>query len=166
MDYIREYENIIPQELCKEIIDKYNCDADDVEDTIRKAVIHTIDALKLYIDDLTNDKLDRFELISGCIENSFTTKPFMHKMTSDKFCKWHHDSAIIKNSRFFTYIIYLNDIEDGMGGTTEFSCGKIISPKAGKILLFPSTWTYLNRCNKVEKGERYALRGFVMSEKT
>lgn len=166
MEFIREYENIVPLELCGDVIDKFNNNAEDLEDNIRQVTNYVIDALKLYLDDMINDKLDKFKMLTGCIENSFTTRPFMHKMTTDKFCKWHQDSAIVKNSRFFTYIIYLNDIEDGMGGATEFSCGKIITPKAGKILLFPSTWTYLNRCQKVEKGVRYALRGFVVSEKT
>jgi hypothetical protein len=57
----------------------------------------------------------------------------------------------------------LNDVEEDSGGTTEFSCGKIIQPKAGKIVFFPCTWTYFHRGKTLEKGIKYiATNGLLV----
>ena len=64
--------------------------------------------------------------------------------------------------KIFTYIIYLNDVEKDSGGTTEFSCGKTIQPKAGKIVFFPCTWTYFHRGKTLEKGVKYIATNGLM----
>ena len=72
-----------------------------------------------------------------------------------EYYHWHHDQSRNFHWKLFTYIIYLNDVEEDSGGTTEFSCGKIIQPKAGKIIFFPCTWTYFHRGKTLEKGIKY-----------
>ena len=56
----------------------------------------------------------------------------------------------------------MNDVEKDSGGTTDFSCGKIIQPKAGKIIFFPSTWTYYHRGKTLEKGVKYIATNALM----
>ena len=72
-----------------------------------------------------------------------------------EYYHWHHDQSRNSHWKLFTYIIYLNDVEEDSGGTTEFSCGKNIQPKAGKIIFFPCTWTYFHRGKTLEKGIKY-----------
>ena len=59
---------------------------------------------------------------------------------------WHEDSLVNfqrKHERVATYLYYLNDIfEDGC---TEFFNGFKVSPRKGRLLMFPSTWTYMHR---------------------
>ena len=56
---------------------------------------------------------------------------------------WHndyeHDS---QKSRMLTYILYLNNVEEGW---TQFYNGDQISPRAGRVVIFPATWTYVHQ---------------------
>lgn len=76
------------------------------------------------------------------------------------FYRWHHDMMDV-NNRIFKYIIYLNDMEDDAGGTTDFYNGKSIKPEQGKLIVFPVSWTSLYREKKVEKGYKYVITGFT-----
>tara|TARA_R110000822_G_scaffold79198_1_gene189558 strand:- start:41 stop:574 length:534 start_codon:yes stop_codon:yes gene_type:complete len=162
MEFIYELDNVVPNEYCEELIKScYNRSSKEELDKILNFVIITLES---YLNHLKINDIDKNTVFTNIINTTKIGAPNMYKTTVGGFDRWHYDSTIIKNSRLFTYIIYLNDMEEGSGGTTDFSCGKISTPKAGKVLLFPTDWTYLNRCKKVEKGERYILKGFVMSE--
>ena len=67
----------------------------------------------------------------------------IQKTNSGKGYIWHndyeHDS---QKSRMLTYIIYLNDVEEGW---TQFYNGDQISPRAGRVVIFPATWTYVHQ---------------------
>lgn len=75
--------------------------------------------------------------------------------------KWHHDFYIKPNAdyRFLTVIMYLNTIENE--GETEFIFGRKIKPEAGKILIFPATWTYLHRGNPPKNTNKYIITTFI-----
>jgi hypothetical protein len=67
-----------------------------------------------------------------------------------------------KPSRLFSCLIYLNTLEDNQGGCTEFMCGKKVRPEQGKLLIFPSTWTYVHRGAEVKNGGvKYTLGTWV-----
>jgi len=69
---------------------------------------------------------------------------------------WHID-YVHTEERICNFIIYLNDHE----ACTEFLNGKKIKPEAGKILLFPTTWTHAHRGQTIEKGNKYIITGFI-----
>ena len=76
------------------------------------------------------------------------------------FYIWHND-FVHDNSgrmRYFTFIWYLNDVH--VGGQTEFLQGKI-KPEAGKLVLFPATWTYVHRGIMPISENKYILTGWV-----
>jgi hypothetical protein len=55
-----------------------------------------------------------------------------------------HDTA----KRFLIFLVYLND--DFEGGETTFPIfGDQVIPKKGRLLIFPPTWTYLHKGEKV-----------------
>tara|TARA_R100000278_G_C5467034_1_gene163047 strand:- start:773 stop:1558 length:786 start_codon:yes stop_codon:yes gene_type:complete len=59
---------------------------------------------------------------------------------------WHEDSLCNfqeKQERLATYLYYLNDIYED--GCTEFMNGFKVPPRQGRLLMFPSTWTYMHR---------------------
>lgn len=62
--------------------------------------------------------------------------------------------------RVFTYIFYLNDVFEG--GETEILFGKHkIKPSAGKLLLFPASWTYPH-CGKMPySNDKYIITGWI-----
>tara|TARA_B100000003_G_scaffold152563_1_gene137860 strand:- start:230 stop:841 length:612 start_codon:yes stop_codon:yes gene_type:complete len=80
---------------------------------------------------------------------------------------WHTDFNIIKphidncGVRMLTFIWYLNDIvEDGY---TEFVDGTKIQPERGKLLIFPSCWTFYHRGYPPKSETKYIATGWVHS---
>jgi len=69
---------------------------------------------------------------------------------------WHCDS-LSGVGRIFAFIIYLND----NNGCTEFLNGKQVKPESGKIVFFPTTWTYPHRGQELKVGTKYIITGFV-----
>ena len=64
-----------------------------------------------------------------------------------------------KKYRVITFLWYLNTIEDG--GETEFWNTHKIKPEAGKLLLFPATWTYPHRGKIPISDNKYIITGWV-----
>lgn len=72
---------------------------------------------------------------------------------------WHNDFILEKKElRYISFIWYLNDIIDG--GESEFLFGKI-KPTSGKLLFFPSTWTYIYRENVPISDNKYVIVGWL-----
>jgi hypothetical protein len=61
--------------------------------------------------------------------------------------------------RELTFIFYLNDVN--IGGETEFMNTYKIRPRSGKILLFPSIWTYHHRGNVPISESKYIITGWL-----
>jgi hypothetical protein len=74
---------------------------------------------------------------------------------------WHaEDMGQDVSDRLMTFIIYLNDVEEG--GETEFLYQhKRVKPKTGTCVLWPATYTHPHRGNPPLKGEKYILTGWV-----
>ena len=64
-----------------------------------------------------------------------------------------------KRYRVITYLWYLNDVHEG--GETEVLGTIKIKPEAGKLLLFPSTWTYPHCALIPKSGPKYIVTGWV-----
>tara|TARA_Y100001973_G_C5181544_1_gene325219 strand:+ start:1066 stop:1698 length:633 start_codon:yes stop_codon:yes gene_type:complete len=82
----------------------------------------------------------------------------------DHYYDWHHDGRIDINdgkasTRTITYLWYLNDIDDG--GETEFYDGTLIKPEAGKLILFPATWSFMHRGRPPKSNVKYICTGWV-----
>ena len=77
---------------------------------------------------------------------------------------WHHDAISQVNPeghvcvRTITFLWYLSTTE---GGTTEFYDGTHIKPEAGKLILFPATWTYAHRGHPPTEGLKYICTGWI-----
>ena len=85
----------------------------------------------------------------------------VQKYESNGYYHWHHDWCMHKGwSRTFTYIWYLNTVEEKDGGWTEFIDGTKIQPKCGSILFFPATWTYVHR-GYTTKVPKYLCNGWI-----
>ena len=62
--------------------------------------------------------------------------------------------------RYITFIWYLNDVSEG--GETEMKGNIRIKPEAGKLLLFPSTWTYPHCSRPTISNDKYAIVGWIL----
>jgi hypothetical protein len=74
---------------------------------------------------------------------------------------WHCENfALAGASRILTFILYLNDVDDG--GETEFLYYPLrIKPKAGKLILWPGGYTHTHRGNPPLTNTKYVVTGWV-----
>ena len=183
MEFIYECEDVFPVSFCNRVIEKFEksdlkmngrTDLSEIvaikkstdiriydepewveeekyfHDTIRKAMKnYETFILKMDVDDEVKEQL------SIALTSTHIHPPQIQRTESGEYYHWHQDQTRPPCWKMFTYIIYLNDVEEDSGGTTEFSCGKIIQPKAGKILFFPCAFTYFHRGKTLEKGVKY-----------
>lgn len=78
------------------------------------------------------------------------------------FYKWHTDFSMTNtNVRAVTFIWYLNTLEIEQEGATELIDGTKIRPEAGKLLLFPATWTGIHRGGVLKSGKKYIITGWL-----
>jgi hypothetical protein len=191
MEFIYECDDVLPVDFCNRVIDKF--EKSDLKMTGYTAgdFVHPIKQStdvriydepewveeERYFHDMIRKAMKKYETfllkmnvasevkeeLSQCLMNSHIHPPQIQRTKPGQYYHWHHDQVYPLNCKLFTYIIYLNDVEKDSGGTTEFSCGKIIQPKAGKIIFFPCTWTYFHRGKTLEKGIKYiATNGLLV----
>ena len=181
MDYIFEIDDALSKDFCEDIISHFEQSEEkecvntffkktldlvladpvvtrDWMDVINKVCTRVQSSLVEYADYLNDEGLDICGVLSLTLKSNIVKIPEIQKTEKNGFYKWHIDAG---DDRCLTYILYLNDIEEGVGGTTEFLCGTNIQPKAGKLLLFPASFTYLQRETKLQEGNKYIITGFT-----
>lgn len=77
---------------------------------------------------------------------------------------YHDDSTFeTDKTRVIAFIWYLNEVEEG--GETEFFGGSFrVKPETGKLLLFPSVWTFPHRGNIPISSDKYIITGWLYLE--
>jgi len=68
--------------------------------------------------------------------------------------EWHHDGHTAR-TYFVQLIFYLNTLKDDQGGCTEFINGRKVKPEAGKVLVYPCSWTFPHTGAEVKYGSKY-----------
>ena len=77
---------------------------------------------------------------------------------------WHQEQGNTYEtlSRAFVWTVYLNDINEG--GETEFlHFSKRVTPKTGRIVIWPAGFPYYHRGNPPLKGEKYILTSWMLT---
>ena len=59
--------------------------------------------------------------------------------------------------RYLTFILYLNTVEEGW---TQFYNGDQVSPRTGRLVFFPATWTYVHQ-GYPPKQTKYIMTGWM-----
>ena len=157
------------------LITKYLEDWEDIDSYLSNVLqfaakeyvadLHQIHNLKIFDDNHAYKKTDPlFCCLPTEIPNCVTDSGFQFQRTRphDRY-DWHSDEMIKweeYEERQLTYIFYLNDITEG--GETEFMNGVRVEPRAGRLVIFPSTWTYVHR-GRPPLGEvtKYIATGWI-----
>jgi len=181
MDYIFEIDDALSKDVCEDIISRFEQSGEkecvntnfkktldlvladpavthDWMDVINEVCTRVQSSLVEYTDYLNDEGLDICRVLTRTLKSNCVRLPEIQKTEKNGFYTWHIDAG---DDRCLTYILYLNDIEEGVGGTTEFLCGTNIQPKAGKLLLFPASFTHLQRETKLQEGNKYIITGFT-----
>lgn len=190
MDFIYTNKQSISKEICEDLIYYFNKNISKGYKGCTFAGVHEHikDSWDLCIDNYTNDdkwnkyykllsseieinlknyikKINNDNNIDNILTNS-TLKPECFQMQKYEKNKgkyiYHSDgSNDYKGRRYrvITYLWYLNNVDDG--GETEFFSNYKVKPEAGKLILFPASWTYPH-CGKMPiSNDKYIITGWV-----
>ena len=124
------------------------------------------DAVRQFRDHLNRTLLAYWAEVSGMVGIRMT--PLVEKQLD--FIRYergagYYDAHIdaFKQStqwRVVSMVAYLNDVR--VGGETEFTLlGQSVTPRAGKILIFPSFYGCIHRSRLVESDAKYIIAAFV-----
>ena len=175
--YIRVYENVLQEHICKTLIEKFEVNQDQQVST-------DLDGHRHFTEININQHKDWDTFVQGLYGN---LRPYVAQYKKD--CKltdtqWpeeygfeqirmkrylpndkdefkeHVDVGDYASARrFLVFFLYLNDNE---GGETSFSeYGLKVKPKTGSLLMFPPTWTYLHTGHKPIKLPKYIIGSYL-----
>lgn len=185
-NFIGVYDGYIPEIVCKEMIDFY-----EQKNNLNLAFsrIQTENAGTLLKKDSTvflheknlQEWFDSFKLLfvnlDIAIKNyiSYTNLKSLYDnkdllYTSFRLQKtypgggyhiWHIEHASIELRRVLSFAIYLNDIQEG--GETEFLHQSVrVTPKKGRIVIWPAGFPYVHRGNPPLKENKYILTSWIL----
>lgn len=80
---------------------------------------------------------------------------------SEGYHVWHCENSSTENyGRVLTWILYLNDVKEG-GETELLHLSERITPKEGRLAVFPAGWTHTHRGNPPLSNTKYVVTGWV-----
>tara|TARA_R110002050_G_scaffold194910_1_gene329750 strand:- start:28 stop:672 length:645 start_codon:yes stop_codon:yes gene_type:complete len=129
---------------------------------------HTRDLIQIYKDGLQKVCREYVKHLNdinkdGRLSHLFVGEisgPQIQRTSKGGFFHWHSDD---NKERKLAIIVYLNDIDEKNGGSTEFNSGRKVQPETGKVLMFPTTDLHLHRGNTILNGpSKYIISAFVL----
>lgn len=180
-DFIVVYRGL-EAELCRCIIDRFDGDAGKWRGRVGRSggVSHQEPIKNSWDLEILNagawqDIFQRIHPeITGCISHYLSRSPILQSFplqatgfkiqmypANQGYFRWHADSAgKDSRDRVVAMILYLNDVE--RGGETEFFHQRLkISPRAGRLVLFPAGWNYMHCGHTPESHDKYVISTFV-----
>jgi len=176
--------NSICGHLCDEIITKFENELNKMDRGIQKNIKDTTDFimptncekwykihkclrkeltknLNQYLDSLCQKSKHDFEMIDKkkMILYDFMVQRYIKNKGS---CIYHNDFNIDfekKEYRIIRYIWYLNNVEEG--GETGFWNDYKIKPEKGKLILFPTNWSFSHYEEMPISINKYIITGWV-----
>ena len=109
-------------------------------------------ALKKYVDSTSLNTLYH--------ELKYTGMKIQKTLPGQGYHIWHIEHGRGEEDRVLTYLIYLNEVEEG-GETELLHQSARIKPKTGRILIFPAGFPYVHRGNPPLKGNKYILTSWI-----
>jgi hypothetical protein len=183
-EYVYQENNCLGESICEEIIELYNESIREnrkylnvsfhnkegspwfnIKTMLKKLLINAMikyrEKTTLYNNE--GNIIHRVSLDPLCenlpINLHFFTLKAYNKDYNDESSYYYNSFMKDDYYPYFNYIIYLNTIE---GGETEISNVYKIKPERGKIIIFPVSWTYFHKENKIETNEcKYVIKGIV-----
>ena len=187
--YIHIEENLLSEELCRDIIEIFDKeeflrDARTMGGVNKNILLaksshsshlynnpnwksiecfvlkETTKALERYISKL-NKRIINYTTFDEFENNGF----IMNKYSVDISGRYsyHVDRFVDAETdleRTITFIWYLNDVQEG--GETELNGNLKVKPETGKLLMFPSTWTYPHSSLPVVSNNKYIIVGWFL----
>lgn len=121
---------------------------------VDRAILDYVKHFESGMFDVPQTPENRYPMSQACTKIQMT-RP------SEGYHIWHcENGGLVDKSRFIAWILYLNDIDEG--GETEFiHLSERVTPKAGRLLVFPAGWTHAHRGNPPLSNTKYIATGWV-----
>lgn len=105
--------------------------------------------------------VEKFSILKTADMHKIYTVKIQRTKPKEGYHVWHaEDTTRNTRNRLLTFIVYLNDIEDG--GETEFLyLSKRVKPKAGRVVIWPAGFTHTHRGNPPLQDTKYIITGWV-----
>lgn len=179
----------LPSEICKEIIDVYEkCTIENSNTIINSEKDYggklrrqdnalfldetgsdTQEIVNQYLNEVVQEYTNMFNVLrrgaigSEDFQYDYHLRSIRQKIQKTKigggYHLWHFEDSELQSSRVLAWTIYLNDVTEG--GETEFLYhAKRITPKTGKICLFPANFLATHRGNPPLSNDKYIVTGW------
>ena len=104
--------------------------------------------------------MEKYDMLKRSQQHTPKGMSVQKTMPHQGYHAWHQETADVgSGARVVTYMLYLNDVDEG--GETEFLYqGVKLKPETGKLVFFPTGFTYPHRGNPIYKGEKYIITGW------
>lgn len=185
--FILEKPNYLPKELCENLIkrfdshpnktkgsytvwsfnkqvckQKYNEQVNihswtDVRSVLEEYIIKAVEMYDFHLFKEFDYPNQEYHPLDQILKREYwTTEFFIHKIKKGDKYEWHTDTCPSKPS-YIQMIFYLNTVENG--GRTLFISNKNqgVKPEAGKLLIFPTSWTFPHSGEEVFDDAKYIL---------
>ena len=179
-EYILQVQKIIPSNLCKKIINYFDKDYEEALTTgfganknVRNCITRTVLETKTFGEKICSNAIQ--EKIFQCTEHY--KKKFdvnIHKISQLDLLKYeaneheagynfHQDFGKGCTERSLSISICLNNNYEGGEFVFDLPSGHYVLPQnEGDAVIFPSNFMFPHQVNKITKGTRFALIGWVL----
>ena len=175
--YIRVYDNVLPEESCKTLIEKFEINTDQHVSTDLDGHRHFTEININQHNDWQNFVQGLYGSLKPYIERYKKDCDIKDKQWPDKYgfeqirfkrylpndkdeFKEHVDVGDYASARrFLVFFLYLNNNFDGRTSFSEYDME--VWPKAGRLLMFPPTWTYLHTGHKPKLQSKYIIGSYL-----
>ena len=175
--YIKVYDDVLSPDLCQSLIDKFELNKDQQVSTDLENHRHFTEIninqhvdWKSMVDGLyttLRPYVDRYKKDCDIKEKQWPDKfgfeqiRFKRYLPNDKDeFKEHVDVGDYNSARrFLVFFLYLNNNFDGRTSFSEYDME--VWPKAGRLLMFPPTWTYLHTGHKPKLESKYIIGSYL-----
>jgi hypothetical protein len=176
-----EYENVLPEELCDDLIEKFenhseknnkpfikipknNNEWKKMEKFLYKELLIKINDYKLKLLKKQNEGyVECKKLISSLNEKLYLKSFVLQKhdnLKEEKDCSKFN--RIISRHNVLTFIFYLNDVSEG--GMLNFRDGIFVLAKKGKLVLFPENMNFIYKHNLPISNSQYVILGQLSND--
>ena len=175
--YIKVYDNVLPEEHCKTLIDKFELNKDQQVSTdldnhrhFTEININQHQDWKNMVDGLyttLRPYVDRYKQECKIKEMQWPLKYGFEQIRLKRYLpndrdefKEHVDVGDYNSARrFLVMFLYLNNNFDGRTSFSEYDMQ--VYPKPGRLLMFPPTWTYLHAGHKPKLEPKYIIGSYL-----
>lgn len=183
--YVRVYDDVFEKDFCDSLIKLYDKNVKDGSELYRRSdhrweqdyrgfgelAIAQSDDFKPHIKKYYERISEVYSHYKNAVDNEFF--PDKHAFEDCRMKKyepdnhdqfgWHIDVGDkASSSRFLAVLTYMNDIPEGEGATRfRSNVDFTVSPKCGRILVFPSSFMYPHIGEKVTTDAKYIISSYI-----